>query len=82
MKKLVAVFAVLSLAAFAQTEQPQPSKKAPVQKVDFTGGDLIEGELAHGLGEIYLVPPKAKFGSLIKLRMNFDDKLRESVHEM
>lgn len=82
MKKLVAVFAVLSLSAFAQAEQPRPSKKAPVQKVDFGDGDLIEGDLATGsLDTIYVRAP-VKFDSLIKLRMNFNDKLRESVHEM
>lgn len=83
MKKLIAVLAVLSLPVFAQSGNPtQPPKKAPVQQIDFSESDLIEGGLARGLGDIYLVPPNPKFKSLIKIRMNFDDKLRESVHEM
>lgn len=83
MKKLIAVLAALSLPVFAQSgNASQPAKKAPVQQLDFGEGDLIEGGRATGLGEIYVVPPNPKFKSLIKIRMNFDDKLRESVHEM
>ncbi|MFZ5440050.1 MAG: hypothetical protein ACOZQL_08580 [Myxococcota bacterium] len=80
MKKLVAVVLLLALPAIAQTETPRPAPKP--QQVDFQTGDLIEGGLAQPLGSIYLVPPNPKFKSLIKVRMNFDDKLRESVHEM
>ena len=79
MRALALCCALLTLSAFAQTGEPRPDRK--VQKVDFTG-DLIEGGTLVPMGDIYLPPPKAKFGSLIKVRMNFDDKLRESVHEM
>lgn len=82
MQKLIAVLAVLSLPVFAQSGNSQQPKKVPVQQIDFGETDLIEGGRAVGLGEIYVVPTSPKFKSLIKIRMNFDDKLRESVHEM
>lgn len=82
MKKTLAVMmVVLAVPAVAQTEQ-EKKKAAPVQKLDFTEGSEIEGGAAVPLGHIYLVPPKRVFSNLIKVRMNFDDKLRESVHEM
>lgn len=72
--------ALFATSAFAQ--KVEAPRKETVQRVDFSQGDLIEGGLAHPLGEVYLVPANPRFGSLIKVRMNFDDKLRESVHEM
>jgi hypothetical protein len=69
---------LLSALASAQTQQPQPKP----QKIDF-GDDLINGERETPLGEIYIEPVRpGGFKSLIKVRMNFNDKLRESVHEM
>ena len=72
---LVASLLVASLGS-AQT-QPTPKP----QKVEF-GDDLIEGGREVPLGAIYEVVKRPGFHSLIKVRMNFDDKLRESVHEM
>lgn len=83
MKRAIAVVLLLSFAAFAQTDskKSEPKRSAPVQKVDFTG-EVLTGETLTPLGEIYLAKPEVKFESLIRVRMNFNDKLRESVHEM
>lgn len=83
MKQLVAILTVLAVPALAQ-RQPQPHESAPpqkVQQVDFTG-DLIGGDREIPLGTIYAVPQRPTWKSLIKVRMNFDDKLAQSVHEM
>jgi hypothetical protein len=82
MRRIVLVSLVVSSLGWAQTE-PKPTASQPKpQTITFDTDDLIEGGLARGLGDIYLVPPNPKFPSLIRVRMNFDDKLRESVHEM
>jgi hypothetical protein len=74
---LVALCFVASLALAQKTEPPKPL----VQVVDF-GETKIGGERSVPIGELYAVPPRAKFHRLIQVRMNFNDKLRESVHEM
>ena len=48
-----------------------------------TFGDVgIGGEREMPIGEYYGIPPKPIFVRLFKVRVNFNDKLRESVHEM
>ena len=82
MRPLITALCLVSAVALAQQPEPAPrSPKPPVQNIEFDG-TKITGEQDVPLGRIYLVPPKAKFGSMIRVRMNFDDKLRESVHEM
>ena len=79
----LALVALCCVASVSLAQKTQPNQKtAPNQQVIFDGDDLIKGTLQHPTGEIYSVPPRAKFGSLIQVRMNFNDKLRESVHEM
>jgi len=46
------------------------------------GEGEVEGVIQKPAVPIYAVPPRAKFGCLIQVRMNFNDKLAESVHEM
>lgn len=70
------VFASVSLAQTNPTPKPKP------QVVDFEKGTDIDGQKAIPLGALYLAKPDPIFKSLIKVRMSFDDKLRESVHEM
>ncbi len=82
MRALLLPAVLLASSVLAQSEAPKLNPKAPVQKVNFGEGDLIEGGLQHPMGEIYMVPTNPKFSSLIKVRVNFDDKLRASVHEM
>jgi hypothetical protein len=80
MRILASVMLVLATSAFAQAEKEK--KPMRVQKMDFTEGSDIEAGRSVPLGEVYLGHQKPGFKSLIKVRMNFDDKLRESVHEM
>lgn len=84
MKKVIALLlAVAAVPALAQIEpKPAPKKVAPVQRVDFGEGDLIEGGLATGEVDIYLGVKRPGFESLLRVRQNFNDKLRESVHEL
>ena len=82
MRSLTTVLCLVSAVSFAQQPESAPkSQKPQVQKVDFTASE-ISADTAVPLGTIYLVPPKPKFGRMLKVRMNFDDKLAESVHEM
>lgn len=84
MKRAIALVVLLSLPALAQSDskKAEPKKPVPVQKIEFGNGDLIEGGIETPQAEIYSVPPNPKFPCLIKLRANFNDKLRQSVHEM
>jgi hypothetical protein len=74
----IALCFLASASSFAQGKA-EPAPKA--QNVTFDD-DLVKGELMRPAGTIYSVPPRAKFGSLIQVRMSFNDKLAESVHEM
>lgn len=79
MKKTLALLMVLlAVPAFAQTEQ----EKKKVQNVTFDQGSDVTGTTVGPVGEYYGIPKRPDFKRLIKVRMNFDDKLRESVHEM
>ena len=80
--RVLAIACLVATTSLAQKTEPASPKPAPAQQVIFDGNDLIEGTLQHPLGTIYLVPPNRKFDCLIQVRMNFNDKLRESVHEM
>ncbi|MFO0599147.1 MAG: hypothetical protein U0228_27810 [Myxococcaceae bacterium] len=72
----------MSFAAFAQTNPQKPAQpKQPVTTMTFEE-DLVEGGRKTPLGDIYIVVEPARFQSLIKIRQNFNDKLRESVNEM
>lgn len=71
---------LLLLASISLAQQPAPQKPRP-QNIEFGESD-IDGKRATPLGDIYLPPLKKKFDSMIRVRMNFNDKLRESVHEM
>lgn len=82
MRSIIVAVALVSSVSLAQQPEVTPkSPKPPIQNLDLTG-TTISGEQAVPLGHIYVLPTKPKFGRLLKVRMNFDDKLRESVHEM
>ncbi len=73
---------MLAVGLFASIGAAQQKKpEVPAQNADFTATDITAAP-AKPLGEIYLHPPKSKFDCLIEVRMNFNDKLRESVHEI
>ncbi|MFT3709101.1 MAG: hypothetical protein QM817_15760 [Archangium sp.] len=72
----------MSSLAFAQTEQPKPHSTPKPQNIIFDGNDLIEAGVATPDGEFVTSRPQPKFGNLIKVRVNFNDKLMASVHEL
>lgn len=76
MRPLIVVFFLVASVALAQ--QPPPSKP---QTVNFTPTEVEAGRVIP-LAQIYLAPTKKTFARMIKVRMNFNDKLAQSVHEM
>ena len=79
MRSIVAIACLVATTALAQ--KAEPAQRPRVQVIDFNE-TKIGGERFVPIGELYAVPPRAKFDCLIQVRMKFDDKLRESVHEM
>ena len=69
------------VASAAIAQQPATNSAPKATSADFTATP-ITGERLIPLGEIYSPAPKAKFDSLIRVRMNMNDKLAASVHEM
>lgn len=69
------VFASVSLG------QTQPTPKPKPQVVNFEN-DVITGGTEGPADTLVTAKPQAKFERLFKLRTDFNDKLRESVHEM
>jgi hypothetical protein len=80
MRSFTLILGLVASVSLAQQPQPAPQQPRP-QKIDFNEQE-IGGGRSVPLGEIYFGSPKPKFRSLIKVRMNFNDKLAESVHEM
>jgi hypothetical protein len=71
--------ALMLVALLMNAEARKPS---PATNVTFGEGDVIEGKLdGPDLGVIETYKPP-KFGSLIKVRKNFDDKIVRSVDQM
>jgi hypothetical protein len=78
---LIALFAVPAVAQ--TTAEKKPEKRLPVQHLDITNDDLIEGTLQGPSGSYVVAPPeRGPFPSLIKVRVNFNDKMLESVHSL
>lgn len=71
----------LCLVATFALAQPAPNPPPKATNVDLTGSTII-GATEVPLGTIYLPHPKVKFDSLIRVRMNMNDKLAASVHEI
>jgi hypothetical protein len=77
-----ALLALITL--FGQTAAPKPEtapKMPKVQVLDLSG-ELIEGATDAPLETLVETRRGPAFGSLLKLRENFDDKRLASVHEM
>lgn len=79
--RFVLVSLVFASVSLAQTNPPQKTVAPKPQNIIF-GDDLIEGGVDGPEGQVVYGKSKARFESMIKVRVNFDDKLRESVHEM
>lgn len=79
MRKLLALVLTVSAVSFAQTQPQQPKEK--VQVIDCEGDDIL-GKSEVPLAEPTTVKRGARFGSIIKVRTDFKDKLLSSVHEM
>lgn len=79
--RLLVASLLLSSFAFAQTSPEPAPKPSKVQKIEFEP-DEIAGGIVGPTGLVVVEPPPRKFNSLIRMRTDFNDKLRESVHEM
>jgi hypothetical protein len=84
MKIVAALLLLLAVPSLAQQRgdkpEPQPSAR-PVQQVTF-GEDLIEGTLLRPDNEVLVVRTPVRFDSLLVLRKDFNDKIRESIDEL
>lgn len=82
MIRFATLLLLIAVPALAQ-QRPQPRRPSerPVQRVDFEE-DLIEGDLRSPEGEVVVVRTPRVFHSLIVLRRDFNDKLRDSVNEL
>lgn len=77
---VMSVVCVSSQAALAQDKTVQEADKTVFKKktvIDFNDVTL-EGDLTKPEGSYILNRKKTRFGSLIKLRDNFNDELRKS----
>jgi hypothetical protein len=80
MTVIPAVWAAFPAPAFAQDKVVQEADKTVFKKktvIDFNDVTL-EGDLTKPEGSYILNRKKTRFGSLIKLRDNFNDELRKS----
>jgi hypothetical protein len=84
MRKLTLVAVLLSSMAFAQTGKKQvESKPLPkTQTLIFGDGSEITADVERPYDEQITTRPHAKFGSMIRVRTDFNDKLMQSVHEL
>lgn len=78
LKPLCLALTLIAGTSLAQTQPKQPAS----QKIEFTDGDDIIG---NGLGpdvEVVAPKPSTQFGSLIKARESFKEKVLESFKEL
>lgn len=76
--RLAVVFSlILAATSFAQTD-PQPTKKSPVQNVDFTGTS-IRGDIEKPVVEFQVIPERSRFKRMIQIRGSFANELHNSV---
>ena len=79
MRSISIALCLVASVSFAQKTEPAPRPKVQTVTFSETG---IGGDREVPLGEYYGIPPAPKFLRLFKVRVNFNDKLQESVHEM
>lgn len=79
--KLIALMLVVSSVAFAQKSEPMKQQPKP-QEITFDPSE-IDGKNVGPTGSYTIVKPRVDgFQLLIKVRTDFNDKLRNSVYEM
>lgn len=85
MRRFAAAFLLFATVANAQqndSTRTENKKSMPKTEIIFETGSDIDGEFAApGLETITSRPPN-RFGSLIKVRDNFKDKLMESIYDL
>jgi hypothetical protein len=82
-KKFIPLLAFLLLPqeARGQEAEERQIKYKERTEIDFEGVD-ITGELVKPAGSLVMDRRKAQFNPLIRLRQDFDDKMKESIDEV
>ena len=80
MRRVAAVLVLVSCSVFAQAAENAKKKPAP-QNVTF-GDEQIVAEPKVGYGTTIVTKQRSIFPNLIRVRMDFNDKLLSSVNEM
>jgi len=82
MRRALLLSLMIAAPVFAQTEKRKEPRKQPVTTLIFGDGSEIEATPDAPSATVIDVAPKPRFGSMIKLRETFSDKLMESVYEL
>ena len=77
---LMTVFLLASRPALAQEEERKIQYKSRTE-IDFEGVD-VQGELVKPEGALLLDRKKGNFNPLIKLRLDFNDEMDQSVNQV
>lgn len=77
---------LLAFLLFPQEARGQEAEERQIKykertEIDFEGVD-ITGELVKPAGSLVMDRRKAQFNPLIRLRLDFDDKMKESIDEI
>ena len=77
---------LLAFLLFPQEARGQEVEERQIKykertEIDFEGVD-ITGELVKPAGSLVMDRRKAQFNPLIRLRLDFDDKMKESIDEI
>ena len=77
---------LLAFLLFPQEARGQEAEERQIKykertEIDFEGVD-ITGELVKPAGSLVMDRRKAQFNPLIRLRLGFDDKMKESIDEI
>ncbi len=80
----LATIGLLSGAAWAQDDESEEDRKVKYKErteIDFEGLD-VNGELVKPAGALLLDRKRASFNPLIRLRLDFNQEMAESVDEI
>jgi hypothetical protein len=82
MRSILVAVLVVSSVSFAQTSAGTKEKRQPKTEVIFGEGDDVLGGTVGPDGILLQGDTPPKFKSMIRVRENFSDKLRDSVNEL